>query len=115
MNTLKSTTQHGFSDEEWYTIEELAELTGMSVETLKKGSSPLSTFGIDFKVDTKIKNVGGHRNVKLYSPNVLKAIKLMRGSYSPSFFSLKTIIFSKKNLRRQPEVITETSDRQIFS
>lgn len=75
MNTLKSTTQDGFSGEEWYTIEELAELTGMSVETLKKGNSPLSTFGIDFKVETKIKNMGGHRNVKLYSPNVLKALK----------------------------------------
>jgi phage antirepressor YoqD-like protein len=75
MNKLKSTTQDGFSGEEWYTIEELAELTGMSVETLKKGNSPLSTFGIDFKVETKIQNMGGHRNVKLYSPNILKALK----------------------------------------
>lgn len=75
MNKLQATTQNGFSGEEWYTIEDLAELTGLSVETLKKGNGPLSTFGFDFEVETKIKNMGGHRNLKLYSQNVLKALK----------------------------------------
>ncbi len=63
---------------EWYTIEELAELIGSSVQTLQKGDSPLQKlkdFGIDFKVESKIVNIGGHKNVKFYSPNVLKALK----------------------------------------
>lgn len=53
-------------------------MTGFSVETLQKGDSPLlklSDFGIDFKVESKIMNVGGHKNIKIYSPNVLKALK----------------------------------------
>lgn len=63
---------------EWYTIEELAELIGSSVQTLQKGDSPLQKlkdFGIDFKVESKIVNIGGHKNVKFYSSNVLKALK----------------------------------------
>lgn len=45
---------------------------------MQKGDSPLQKlkdFGIDFKVESKIVNIGGHKNVKFYSPNVLKALK----------------------------------------
>ena len=57
----------------WYTIEELAELCGISVKTLKKGDSPLLTLSIDFKVESRL---GGYHNTqKFYSENVLKALK----------------------------------------
>ena len=57
----------------WYTIEELAELCGISTETLKKGDSPLSKLSIDFKVESRL---GGYHNTqKFYSENVLKALK----------------------------------------
>lgn len=57
----------------WYTIEELAELCGISAETLKKGDSPLSKLSIDFKVESRL---GGYHNTqKFYSENVLKALK----------------------------------------
>ena len=58
---------------EWYTIEELAELTGISVETLKGGKSPLKDLSIGIDTDTRL---GGYHNTqKFYSPNVLKALK----------------------------------------
>lgn len=72
---LSEQNEVGTQKNEWYTIEQLAELTGLSVETLRKGNSPMHSFGIDFKVESKIVNMGGHRNVKFYSPNVLKALK----------------------------------------
>ena len=57
----------------WYTIEELSAMTGISVETLKKGNSPLTKLSIDFKADTRL---GGYHNTKkFYSENVLKALK----------------------------------------
>lgn len=60
-------------EEKWYTIDELAELTGISVETLKGGQSPLNNFNIGNKTDIK---TGGYRNrQKFYSENVLEALK----------------------------------------
>lgn len=57
----------------WYTIEELASLSGFSVETLKKGNSPLNELSIDFEVESRL---GGYHNTKrFYSENVLKALK----------------------------------------
>lgn len=57
----------------WYTIEELASLCGIAVETLKKGNSPLSKLSIDFKVESRL---GGYHNTqRFYSENVLKALK----------------------------------------
>lgn len=69
------TARGTMSESKWYTIKQLAELSGFSVETLQKGNSPLSKFGIDFRAESKIVNMGGHRNVKVYSENVLKALK----------------------------------------
>lgn len=75
---MKSETKSNLVDsqktaEKWYTIEELAELTGYSVESLKKGDSPLARLTIDFNVDTRL---GGYHNTqKFYSANVLKALK----------------------------------------
>ena len=61
------------TSKKWYTIEELAELSGLSLETLRKGNSPLTKLSIDFKVDTQL---GGYHNTqKFYSENVLKALK----------------------------------------
>lgn len=64
-------------EEDWYTIEDLASLSGISIETLKGGHSPLKSpdFGIGIKTESKIKNIGGHRNIRFYSKNVLKALK----------------------------------------
>lgn len=60
-------------NEKWYTIEELASLCGISVETLKKGESPLTKLSIDFEVESRL---GGYHNTqKFYSENVLKALK----------------------------------------
>ena len=74
-NAVKDRERYIDSHSEWYTIEELAELSGFSVETLKGGHSPLNEFGIGIETESKIVNMGGHRNVKLYSENVLKALK----------------------------------------
>ena len=64
-------------DSKWYTIEDLASMCGMSVETLKHGEKNLSvimrTMSINFKVNTRL---GGYHNTKkFYSENVLKALK----------------------------------------
>jgi len=61
----------------WYTIEELASLSGFSVETLKHGENNLSSImrimSINFEVNTRL---GGYHNTKkFYSENVLKALK----------------------------------------
>lgn len=60
-------------NEQWYCIEDLALLTGFSVETLKKGNSPLNELNIDFEVDIRL---GGYHNTrKYYSEKVLRALK----------------------------------------
>lgn len=60
-------------DFKWYTIEDLASMCGISVETLKKGNSPLNNLSIDFEVESRL---GGYHNTKkFYSENVLKALK----------------------------------------
>lgn len=64
-----------FDYSKWFTVEELARLSGFSVSTLKKGNSPLLNLGIDLEVESKIENIGGHKNIKLYSDTVLKALK----------------------------------------
>lgn len=70
------------TEEKWYSIEELAKWSGISVETLKKGDSPLTKLSIDFKVDTR---VGGYHNTKkFYSENVLKALKEYQISHGVS-------------------------------
>ena len=63
--------------EKWYTIDELAELSGLEKSTLTKGNSPLNSigFGIDLKVESKTVNIGGHKNIKKYSENVLRTLK----------------------------------------
>ena len=48
---------------QWYSIEDLASLTGFSVETLKKGNSPLNELSVDFEVDTRL---GGYHNTKKF-------------------------------------------------
>lgn len=64
-------------NEKWYTIDELASMTGISVETLKHGENNLSfimqRMSVNFEVNTR---VGGYHNTqKFYSENVLKALK----------------------------------------
>lgn len=69
-NSEKSLTQNS---EKWYTIEELSSLSGISVETLKGGHSPLNELSIGIETETKM---GGYHNTKkFYSENVLKALK----------------------------------------
>jgi len=59
--------------EKWYTLEELASLCGISVETLKGGHSPLNELSIGLETESRL---GGYHNTKkFYSKNVLKALK----------------------------------------
>ena len=67
-----------FENEKWYSIEELAKETGYDDETLSKGDTPLNRFGFDFKVESKIQNVGGHKNIKVYSQKVLDALQVYK-------------------------------------
>ena len=66
-------------EQKWYGLEELAELTGYEKQTLKTGSMNLKAimadFGIDYTVESKIVNMGGHRNVKVYSEKVLETLR----------------------------------------
>ena len=61
------------NNENWYTIQNLADWCGYDVETLKKGDSPLNKLSIDFEVETK--KAGYHNSQIYYSENVLKALK----------------------------------------
>jgi phage antirepressor YoqD-like protein/AraC-like DNA-binding protein len=73
LNEQKENYMNEVANAKWYTIEELAELCGISVETLKKGDSPLLKLSVDFKVESRL---GGYHNTqKFYSENVLKALK----------------------------------------
>ena len=73
----------------WYTIEELAELCGISTETLKKGDSPLSKLSIDFKVESRL---GGYHNTqKFYSENVLKALKEYQIKNGGKFMTIRNV------------------------
>lgn len=69
-NSKKSLTQNS---EKWYTVEELSAMTGISIETLKGGHSPLNELSIGIETDTQL---GGYHNTKkFYSEKVLKALK----------------------------------------
>ena len=95
----------------WYTIEELASMCGISVETLKKGNSPLVNLSIDFEADTRL---GGYHNTKkYYSENVLKALKEYQlKNYVPNALKDKetavmdNVSFVQKAVKR----LNETSD-----
>lgn len=64
----------GVREKTWYTIDELAELTGLSKDRLNHVLTDVD-FGFAIKDNTKIVNIGGHRNVKQYSENILKTLK----------------------------------------
>lgn len=86
MNSLKVSDNSGQSlqnlmtvesVEKWYTIQDLAELCGFSVDTLKYGEVNLNAImekmSINIEVNTRL---GGYHNTqKFYSENVLKALK----------------------------------------
>lgn len=60
-------------NEKWYSLEELASLCGLETKYLKGGASPLKKLSIAINSDTRL---GGYHNTeKLYSENVLKALK----------------------------------------
>ena len=60
-------------NEKWYTIDELASMSGIAVETLKGGHSPLNELSIGIETETQM---GGYHNTqKFYSEKVLKALK----------------------------------------
>lgn len=61
----------------WYTIEELAAMCGISVETLKHGSTNLSVIMRNMSINLEVNaRLGGYHNTKkYYSENVLKALK----------------------------------------
>lgn len=61
------------NSEKWYTVEELAELTGYSTKALMSGNSPLTKLSIALECETR--TTGYHNTQKLYSANVLKALK----------------------------------------
>lgn len=76
----------------WYTIEELAELSGFEIATLQKGDSPLLKLRIDFEVETRF---GGYHNTKkFYSEKVLKALKeyQLKNSVPNAVKDKKTVI-----------------------
>lgn len=62
------------TNNEWYTIEELAELTGYSAESLrsKAANNPLAKLDINFDIEAKSV---GREHRKFYSANVFKALK----------------------------------------
>lgn len=123
--TIKDTISN---DGKWYTLKELAEWTGFAEETLKKGNSPLTKLGIDFEVESKIENIGNHRNVKKYSEKVLKALKEYQikngGSNSSknkeavtsgniSFIQMNTINTLLDNPQALMALIAESSKRML--
>lgn len=123
--TIKDTIRN---DGKWYTLKELAEWTGFAEETLKKGNSPLTKLGIDLEVESKIENIGNHRNVKKYSEKVLKALKEYQikngGSNSSknkeavtsgniSFIQMNTINTLLDNPQALMALIAESSKRML--
>lgn len=103
-NSEKSLTQNS---EKWYTIEELASLSGISVETLKGGHSPLNELSIGIEAETQL---GGYHNTKkFYSVNVLKALKQyqMRNSAPNALKNKETAIKSNVSFVAN-EVRTQT-------
>lgn len=63
------------NQEKWYTIEELADLCGLQVGSCKNILTQIwKSFQNDYQ-NIRVQNIGGHKNIKLYSENVLKAIK----------------------------------------
>lgn len=78
--------------QKWYTIEDLASMCGISVETLKKGNSPLNNLSIDFEVESRLG--GNHNTKKFYSGNVLKALKeyLIKNSVQNATKNKETVL-----------------------
>lgn len=70
----KENGMNEIQEKKWYTIEEIASLSGYSIETLrnKPNDNPLAKLG--FEINTETKSVGREHR-KLYSENVLKALK----------------------------------------
>lgn len=63
------------NQEKWYTIEELADLCGLQAGSCKNILTRIwKSFQNDYQ-NIRVQNIGGHKNIKLYSENVLKAIK----------------------------------------
>lgn len=86
MNSLKVSDNSGQSlqnlmtvesVEKWYTIQELAELCGFSVDTLKYGEVNLNAImeKMSINIDVNTRLGGYHNTQKFYSENVLKALK----------------------------------------
>lgn len=65
--------QVGMSNYKWYTKEEIASLCGVASKSLSNILSAMTKFG--FHYERKTKNIGGHKNIRLYPETVLKAIK----------------------------------------
>ena len=82
-----------FESKQWYTVEELAELSGYDAETLKHGEKNLSAImeimSVNMEVNTRL---GGYHNTKkFYSENVLKALKEYQiKTYVPNHLNNKT-------------------------
>ena len=106
------------TEQKWYSLEELAELTGFSLNTLRKGNGPMvklrDDFGIDFRVESKIVNIGGHQNVSKYSENVLKALKRYQlGNSVPNALRNKEAAITGNVSVIQHETVKETIDKLL--
>lgn len=64
-------------ESKWYTIDELAELTGFTVNTLKHSKNNLAFIADKMSINLEVNSqMGGyHNSKKFYSENVLKALK----------------------------------------
>lgn len=61
------------SNLQWYTKEEIASLCGIAPKSLNNILSNITKFGIPY--ERKTKNIGGHKNIRLYPESILKAVK----------------------------------------
>lgn len=95
-------------DSKWYTIEDLASMCGISVETLKHGEKNLSVImrimSVNFEVNTRL---GGYHNTKkFYSENVLKALKeyQIKNSVQNAVKDKKTVLAGNVSYLQQATV-----------
>lgn len=65
----------GKDEDKWYTIEELSSMCGLQVGSCKNILTELWKSFPNDNQKSRVVNIGGHRNIRQYSEDVLKALK----------------------------------------
>lgn len=60
--------------EKWYTIEEMASITGLSESLLRSCDSPMQKLNFDPEIYVRRESVAEHRSFKYYPEKVLNAL-----------------------------------------